>query len=103
MVVIYRPDKQQPVAADQRGRNRQHQHFLRLTHYGFHARPAAADGDQQQHKQRRPDDAMRHDLARCHLLDQFEIGWRNAPDKIGAQREKNTLARLLCVHHVLSD
>ncbi len=102
MLVIHRPDKQQPVAADGKSRHRQQQHFLRLTQHQLRLNPAAAQADQQHHKQRRPDHAVGHDFAGRNLFDQLEVGGRDAPDKISAKRIKNALAGLLRIHNVLN-
>ncbi|MNJ77403.1 hypothetical protein D3C77_748980 [compost metagenome] len=51
MVVIHRPDKQQPVAADQHRGHRQQEQPFAIVAGGAHLRPVTPERDQRQHKE----------------------------------------------------
>ena len=61
-MVIHCPDKQQPVTANQHGRERQQEDLLRGLQQRFDARPLTAEAHQRNHKEKRPDDAVSEDL-----------------------------------------
>lgn len=100
MVIIHRPDKQQPVAADQQRGERQQQQALAVGAGGAHLRPVTPQRHQRQHKEKRPDNPVGKDFVGRYLLDKFEIGRGDAPNKIGGQGKEDALTRLLCVHDV---
>ena len=62
VMVIHCPDKQQPVTANQHGRERQQEDLLRGLQQRFDARPLTAEAHQRNHKEERPDDAVSEDL-----------------------------------------
>ena len=102
MMVIHRPDKQQPVAAHQHRRERQQEHLFRRFQQPFDLRPLTADADQRDHEKEGPDHAVSQNFIGGNIVDKLEVRRRDTPDKIGGQGQKNPHPRLFSVHRYKS-
>ncbi len=87
VMVIHRPDEQQPVAADQYRRKRQQEDLFRGLQQRFNAGPLTADAHQRDHKEKRPDDAVSEDLVGRNIGDKFEVRRGDTPNKISGKGE----------------
>ena len=98
MVVIHRPDEQQPVTADQHCRERQQEDLARRLQQLFHLRPLTADADERHHEEERPDHAMGQNFIGGNIVDKFEVRWRDTPDKVGGEGQNDPQPRLFRIH-----
>ncbi len=87
VMVIHRPDKQQPVSTNQHRRECEQEDLFRGFQQRFDAGPLTADAHQRNHEEKRPDNAVSEDLVRRYIGDKLEVRWRDTPNKISGKGE----------------
>ncbi len=90
-----RPDVEQPVDADQHGRDHQPVARAGICERSAHRTDVTAPGQPGEHQQATPDDPVRHDLERGQVVQRLHVEGQHAPDCEGrdGSRESATLPR----------
>ena len=86
VILVYRPDVDQPVGGDQAGTGEHGQTQFAILQRGGQTADIFAEIENDDEQRHRPDDSMANDFQRIDALQQLEIDRHQAPEDTGDQR-----------------